>query len=98
MKKYRMQFYGDEEEIITINEAEFNAVKELIDKKKFLFIRGGLIAVSSIRRISKVKQEPIGLPEPLGKLPDSEFLKEHKEKITKKFTWPQVDDEAEKED
>lgn len=89
MKKYRMQFYGDDEDVVTISEAEFNAITAQIDKKKFLLIRGSLVAVSSIKRIELVKQEPIGLPEPMGKLPDSEFLKQHKEKISKKFTWPE---------
>ncbi len=86
---YQITFFGENEQNIIISDVEFKAIGQVIDKKKFLFIHGELIAVGLIKRIS-----PMAMPEPprlfsgpyIPQDPISaEFLNKHRAKIAERF-------------
>lgn len=67
MKQYWITFYGDEEKPIKINEREFQEIKKIINQVKFIAVKGETIAASLIKRITPIKEDLLGLPEPSPK-------------------------------
>ncbi len=82
-----VEFYNKNRKTLKITEAQYLALRKIINKDKFVEINGESYSTSGIEAFPKIKQEPLYLEAPPPKPISKTFLQKKMAEMAKRFNW-----------
>lgn len=82
-----VEFYNKNRKPLKITEAQYQSLRKVVNKDKFVEINGEMYNTGGIEAFPEIKQEPLMLAPPPEKPISKTFLQKFRGEMKNRFSW-----------